>query len=359
MKRDEITEEGEKSDNSRSQLYLIVASVLVIVVLGFVLVRLLKKGPEPESAATSAPAQQAVAPPPVPNNEITSLENAAPAPAAKPKKTEARPATPVPAISQAPPPAPAPRAVAPKTSPQKDTPIIPAPMVFAPKTQPQRDTPKAPAPTGAGLDGTQVPRALAPASVKPKVKTAKEVRRVRAKPSHNKVVDVQAEKPRHAAEHLRAKAPEPAKPAPSEHSAETLSKKPDDDSFVSEVVRPPPEPFTPVTPSETSAQSAAPEAKPEKQKPEARTGSEEAKAPKPEFSLLVKTFKGEAEAKDYVQALKKKGYKSFLVKKETTKFTWYHVMAGGFADREAADKAAEDFLGKEDVRAVVQPYPEQ
>jgi len=362
MKRDDNTEEGEKSGNSRSQLYLIVASVLVIIVMGFVLVRLLKKGPEPElkpeSAGTSATAQQVLAPPPVPEKAITSLDNAAPAapaaPAAvaKPKKTEAHPAPaapPVPAISQAPPPAPAPRAVAPKSSPQKDV-------------------KKAPAPAGAGLDGTHVPRASAPASAKPKVKTAKEVRRVKAKPSHKKVVDVQAEKPRHAAEHLRARAsepakpaaiPAPAKPAPSENSAETLSKKPDEGSFVSEAVRPPPEPFAPVTPSETAAPSAVSEAKPEKQKPEARTGSEEAKAPAPEFTLLVKTFKGEAEAKDYVQELKKKGYKSFLVKKETTKFTWYNVMAGEFADREAADKAAEDFLGKEDVRAVVQPYPEQ
>jgi cell division septation protein DedD len=368
MKRDDNTEEGEKSDHSRSQLYLIVASVLVIIVMGFVLVRLLKKGPEPESAATSAPAQQSVAPSPVPKDEITSLDNAAPVAAAKPKKTEARPAPPsppVPAITQAPPPAPAPRAVAPKTSPQKDTPIIPAPMVFAPKTSPQKEAPKAPAPATAVLDGAPVPRASAPAPVKPtapvkpKVKTAKVVRHIKPMPSHKKVVDVQAEKPRHAAEHLRAKAPEPAKPAPAENTAETLSKKPDEGSFVSEAVRPPPEPFVPVTPSGTAAQSAGPEAGPEKQKPEARTGSEEAKTPKPEFTLLVKTFKAEAEAKDYVQELKKKGYKSFLFKKETTKFTWYNVMAGGFADRDAADKAAEDFLGKEDVRAVVQPYPEQ
>lgn len=330
MKRDDNTEEGEKSDHSRSQLYLIVASVLVIIVMGFVLVRLLKKGPEPESATTSAPAPQAVAPPPVPKNEITSLDNAAPvAPVApaKPKTTEVRPAPPVPAVPQAP--------------------------------------PSAPAPGGAGLDGATVQRAsaLAPAKptapVKPKVKTAKVVRHIQPKPSHKKVVDVQAEKPRRAAEHLRAKASEPAKPAPVENSAETLSKKPDEGSFVSEPVRPPPEPFVPVTPSGTAAQSAAPEAQTEKQKPEAGAGSEEAKAQKPGFTLLVKTYKAEAEARDYVQELKKKGYKSFLFKKETTKFTWYNVMAGGFADREAADKAAEDFLGKEDVRAVVEPYPGQ
>ncbi len=370
MKRDDSTEEGDESDNSRSQLYLIVASVLVIVVMGFVLVRLLKKGPEPElkpeSADTSAPAQQVLAPPPVPEKAITSLDNAAPAaPAtpAKPKKTEAHPAPPLPPISQAPPPAPAPRAVAPKTPPQTHALTTPAPIVFPPKTTTQKDAAKVAAPARTGLDGAPVPRASAPAPVKPtatakpKVKAVKVVRRVKAKPSHKKVVNVQAEKPRRAAEHLRAKASEPAKPAPSENPAETLSKKPDEGAFVSEAVRPPPEPFAPVTPSGTAAPSAAPEAKPEKQKPEARVASEEAKAPKPEFTLLVKTFKAEAEAKDYVQELKKRGYKSFLFKKETTKFTWYNVMAGEFADREAADKAAEDFLGKEDVRAVVQAYP--
>ncbi|MBI3582021.1 MAG: SPOR domain-containing protein [Nitrospinae bacterium] len=367
MKRDDLTEEGEKPDNPRSQLYLIVASALVIVVLGFVLVRLLKKGPEPEPAATSAPAPQAVEPPPVPKNEMTSLDNAAPAaPAAPttPKKPEARPAPPaptptVPAISKASPPAPIARAVEPKTSPQRNAPITPAPMVFPPKTQPQKDAPKAAAKAETGLDGAPVPRPSAPASVKPRVKTAKDVERVKPRLARDKEVDVRAEKPRHAAKHPTAKASEPAKPAPSKKSAETLSKKPDEGSFVSEAVRPPPEPFASVAPPATAAQSAASNAEPERQKPEGPTGSEKAKAPKPGFTLLVKSFKGEAEAKDYAQALKKKGYKSFMVKNETTKFTWYQVMAGEFSDREAADKAAEDFLAKEDVRAAVQAYPER
>jgi cell division septation protein DedD len=298
MKRDKSPEGEEKQDLSRSQLYLIGASIVVILVLAFALVRLLKKEPQPEQQAATqqAPVEPlAKAPQPAGNEEIKKLEQELPKQAQPEKVEQPRPAVP------------------------------PAPASKAQATPPQAVAPQA----------ATVHETTPVKTSKPKVKSAKAVHRTKAKPLH-KQVDVKAKKSKVVAEHHAAPAqkPEPQK----------LSKKPDEGSFVSEAVQTPPVPFVDVTP--------AVETKPEP-KPEAP------KHVKPEFTVYVKTFKGQADAKEYAQELLKKGYKPFLVKKETTKSTWFYVMAGEFANREAAQKFADDLAKHEGLPTAVQPYPQE
>ncbi|MBI3793979.1 MAG: SPOR domain-containing protein [Nitrospinae bacterium] len=406
MRKDLNLGEKETTDLSRAQLYLIGGSIAAIVVLSFLLVHLFKKTPqEPaqiQTAAVQQPAttdgKQAGAQGVESKDEIGKLEQSLPKQVQQPAKDGEK--------NQKP----AEKKITENSTPQ-------------PKAAPQTDKTPAPKKQAAAVAGAPVKtdegtRAVpakelgvnknTPAShvnnVKPPVKSAKAIHRIKTKPL-NKQVDVKAKKSRTSEEKVAAKKETPVKPsetsakseektakiaAPAPAPAEKLSKTPDKNAFVNEPVAPAPTPVTPVTatpedtaktapttpkqnekpktPEETS--KTAPNAPQQNEKPKtpdeaAKTAptaplqNEKPKAPaeeNPEFTFMVKSYPTNAEADDFAKVLAQKGWKTRVLKKKTVKSVWYQVLVGGYPDRETAQKAASEFKEKEGLKAIVQRY---
>ncbi len=127
-----------------------------------------------------------------------------------------------------------------------------------------------------------------------------------------------------------------------------LENKPGASSFSTEIM-PDTVPPAPVT---IEAPAAPIPAAPKAAEPKAA----EPAVAEPKFALLVETVASEADAKNRVAAIMKKGHQAYYLKKESTKNTWYRVMMGAYTTREEADAAAAEFGQKERIAAKVLPY---
>jgi cell division septation protein DedD len=342
MKKDEDNG-SETPDLSSAQLYIIAVSIIVIIVLSFAVMHFLKKEPSVESHPAPS---IALPPPPVEapkatklpeggsKEELATLEKALPKQVQEQKKEEPKP----------------PAKVEVKEEKKEAKPLSPPAPPIVNKNIPAVTEKVAPAQEE--IKHKVKEKTVHKKAEKPKVKTVGVIHRAKAVPL-NKETDVHSQKVKVAVKHKAGKeakkAPlrkhdEEAAPAPVE-KVETLAKKPGANSFVSEPVKPPPAPYVPVEAPPVAVITSPPPA------PSAESG-----VAKPSFTVIVRTFPSESDAKDYTAQLSKKGYKSFFKKRETPKSTWYDVMVGEFADKETADKSAATISQNEGVKARVRPF---
>ncbi len=347
---DDHGENPDKLNFSKTQLTVIIGSIVAIVVLALVLGFLTKKNQatvEEQAKIESTPVEPATELPPADGTkkeELSKLEETLPkqvpqTPADElkqkaEKKAEAAspaPATPPPAAQKevAPPSiaTPAPGAIIEKTAPK------PTPKVEEKKPEPAKEK-KA-------------------RHEKPKKKKVHEPKHKALAP-HKKQVDVKKinvapKVAKHKEQKETAAAPvndaKPSQPARSQQPAQVRVS-----SFTTEITPStvPPAPATVEVPAKAAPSPAAPKVE------EAKIA--EPKAAEPKFTLFTETVASEADAKSRVAALKQSGYQAYYQKKVSTKNTWYHIMSGTYATREEADAAADEFGRKEHATVKVLPY---
>jgi cell division septation protein DedD len=188
------------------------------------------------------------------------------------------------------------------------------------------------------------------------VKKVKAIRHKKyVKAIHKKKMAMKVKKPKVASQPASTKK-EAVMPEPKPVKEPVLKSKPDSGSFATEAPQPAIVPPAPVTVAPAAPQPSAPAAP----KVAAPVPAAEPIAPmasaKPQFTVLTGIYAAEKEAKEHERELSQKGYHTYTVKIVGTKTTWYHVMAGEYANKEEAEKAAAGIAQKEGLRAKVQPY---
>lgn len=351
---DDQGDNPDKLNFSKTQLTVIVGSIAAIVVLALALGFLTKKNEaklEEQTKVEAPPAEQATEMP-LPDGakkeELSKLEGTLPkqvpqTPDEELKQKAEKKAEAVPQKSAAAP-VPAPPAAA---APQKDA-----------------ATPAAPAPsTGAIIEKT-APKPAVKIEEKTEPKEVKKAKHEKAKkkrvyPRQRKTLEplqkqVNVKKINAAPKAEPRKAAKVTGEAPVSGAVTgKLENKPGASSFSTEI-KPDTMPPAPATVEAPAPPIPAPPI-PAAPKPAEPKAAEPAVA-EPKFALLVETVASEADAKNRVAAIMKKGHQAYYLKKETTKNTWYRVMMGAFATKEEADAAAAEFSQKERTTAKVLPY---
>lgn len=96
--------------------------------------------------------------------------------------------------------------------------------------------------------------------------------------------------------------------------------------------------------------------KPDRQLAEIKLKERPTVASVPKFAVQVGSFPSEAKAKMLVRELKGKGYNSYLKKVVRTRAIWYRVRVGAYADRWMAEKGAGDLKKKEGLEGLIVAY---